>query len=462
MACKKLYMTDLLARIAGFPQRVCDEARQLAESVDFDPVERPSVASRTREAYALVYERLVWLKRSTLDEASKTQMMRDLKARLQTELRVINQEQPPPPPTQRQQPERAHEEQQQQGHEQLRQMASGGQQHEQTSPQEPTWPVPQRQSLDDQEELEGRGEPTRARAGAADQPAPRTSSLAPIGLSTPSSSAALRPLPALRPLLAPTLAPSSAPPAEQPAEPLAAATLPAEAIPAPMAAAPEAAEHVAAAPLTGEKRTADGEPTAFAPRRRPTPRHESAATSPPPPLTLRPLDASPRKAVTAGGSSGAREDEASGDGSRRSSSSVIASDAPHALSPQPPISLLSALQQHLSQSPPESHEGNEGNEVKSDNSRAATRGETDAGAKAEAADQSPLSTSQGPSDTSRAAVEAEATVAEQPPSSSSAGAIGLRNPTSAADEGTAAAALVAMLSGGGGDQPTAARLQTTE
>ena len=83
-------MTDLLAELAGFPASVCAEAKRLSESVDFDPVDKPSPQSRSLEAYALVAERLVWLRRSTtMDETSRREVLRDLKSRLRTELRSL-------------------------------------------------------------------------------------------------------------------------------------------------------------------------------------------------------------------------------------------------------------------------------------------------------------------------------------------------------------------------------------
>jgi hypothetical protein len=84
-------MTDLLAELAGFPASVCAEAKRLSESVDFDPVDKPSPQSRSLEAYALVAERLVWLRRSTtMDETSRREVLRDLKSRLRTELRSLD------------------------------------------------------------------------------------------------------------------------------------------------------------------------------------------------------------------------------------------------------------------------------------------------------------------------------------------------------------------------------------
>ena len=69
VATKAQYMSDFLAEIAGFPSQVCGAAKRLAASVDFDPVHPPSATARTREAYALVAERLIWLRRSTtMDE----------------------------------------------------------------------------------------------------------------------------------------------------------------------------------------------------------------------------------------------------------------------------------------------------------------------------------------------------------------------------------------------------------
>lgn len=56
-------MTDVLASIAGLPTSVCRTAKQLSDSIDFDPVDRLSPRTRTLEAYALVAERLVWCAR---------------------------------------------------------------------------------------------------------------------------------------------------------------------------------------------------------------------------------------------------------------------------------------------------------------------------------------------------------------------------------------------------------------
>jgi hypothetical protein len=68
VAHKRQYMTDFLAQIAGVPADVCATARTLSAAIDFDPVDKPSARTKTLEAYAHVAERLVWTRRSTLDE----------------------------------------------------------------------------------------------------------------------------------------------------------------------------------------------------------------------------------------------------------------------------------------------------------------------------------------------------------------------------------------------------------
>ena len=52
---RRNYMTELLAEIAGLPTSVCANAKSLAQSVDFDPVDVLSIAARTREAYGMLY-----------------------------------------------------------------------------------------------------------------------------------------------------------------------------------------------------------------------------------------------------------------------------------------------------------------------------------------------------------------------------------------------------------------------
>ena len=79
-------MTEFLAEIAGVPPSVAVRAKQLAKSIDFDPVDRPSERSRTLEAYSMVAERLIWLSRSTIDEASMTTFLLTLKSKLKTSI----------------------------------------------------------------------------------------------------------------------------------------------------------------------------------------------------------------------------------------------------------------------------------------------------------------------------------------------------------------------------------------
>ena len=38
---KKSYMTEFLAQIAGLPKAVCDRAKAVSSTNDFDPVRRP-------------------------------------------------------------------------------------------------------------------------------------------------------------------------------------------------------------------------------------------------------------------------------------------------------------------------------------------------------------------------------------------------------------------------------------
>ena len=145
VASKRAYMTDFLAEVAGFPPQVCSTAKALADSVDFDPVDQPSRRATTHEAYALVAERLIWMRRSTtMDEESRRAFLRDLKSRLRTEVAKCGGGPSAEDATREQ--ERSRRQEDTRANEQTRQLAAAQQEQAQVEvQQQPPQPQPQLQ-----------------------------------------------------------------------------------------------------------------------------------------------------------------------------------------------------------------------------------------------------------------------------------------------------------------------------